>query len=104
MAKINTDIIRKDYSITRNAVLSSYVLSTVYVDGEDIISSTFPRTLLINNKSNTFIRDVTLSCGLENVNETNVDILNVNQSKLNGKNVTILDDKSHTFIINTNNS
>ena len=102
MAKINTEIIKKDYSVNRVAVQSSYVATTVFVN-QVFSHSGFLDTLLINNKSNTFIKNTTFDYNGSKTIQTNIDILNINQSKLNGQNVTI-SNLNNTFIVNTDNS
>ena len=102
MAKINTEIIRKDYSVNRVAVQSSYIAKEVFVN-QTFSHSGFLDTLLINNKSNTFIKNTTFDYNSPRTVQTNIDILNVNQSKLNGQNITI-SNLNNTFIVNTDNS
>ena len=68
MDKINTSIIKKDYELTRNRVASSYVVSTVFPPNENLLS-TFDATLLINNKSNTFIKRTSFIYEDKNNNE-----------------------------------
>ena len=101
MAKINTEIIRKNYQINKVFVPSTYIISTVYT-GEDNIHNDFIDTLLINNKSKTFVKNTTFDYDAPS-NQTNIDVLNVNQSKLNGTNVQI-NNTANTFIVNTDNS
>ena len=55
--KINTTIIQKPHSINRYVIPSSAVLEKLYSPGTEVISSTFKKTLLINNKSNLFIKN-----------------------------------------------
>lgn len=103
--KINTDFIEKDYSLNLKAVSSSKVINAVYAE-QDFPSinetNSFPYTILINNKSKTFIRNTNFNYN-NNSNENTIDILNINFGKINGYDINI-SNLNNTFIANINNS
>ena len=68
MVKLNTEIIKKDYGINKVAIQSSYILTSVYED--EYPNTNFANTLLINNKSKTFIKNTTFNYSTRSSDET----------------------------------
>lgn len=107
IVNLNIDFVKKN-NVFSNSYVPSGVISTLF-DDNDIISSNFANAILINNHSNVFIKDTKFETNLTNFKEKEnvVNIVNVNQAKLNGINLTISAsslDYNNIVTVNSNNS
>ena len=83
-----TEIIDCKTNIDNKSLQLSSNLSSLFLSDDRLTSSTLNTTLIINNHSNMFVKNCTLSSTYK-LDQKSINIINTNQSKLYGVNLNL---------------